>query len=83
MDSQLRIVTRLPLQELWRDDETFTHVRDVVRVLMMLMDTPEAIGEVVNVGGVEEISILHLAERVKAKVGSTSETTPMAGRIRM
>src|SRR5947207_4176659 len=28
MDSQLRIVTRLPLQELWRDDETFTHVRE-------------------------------------------------------
>jgi UDP-glucose 4-epimerase len=51
----------------------FTHVRDVVRVLTKLMDTPEAIGEVVNVGGVEEISILHLAERIKAKVGSTSE----------
>jgi UDP-glucose 4-epimerase len=52
---------------------TFTHVKDVVEALLRLIDTPEAIGEVVNVGGMEEISILQLAERIKAKVGSVSE----------
>jgi UDP-glucose 4-epimerase len=38
-----------------------------------LLDVPEAIGEVINVGGIEEVSIVSLAERVKAKVRSTSE----------
>jgi UDP-glucose 4-epimerase len=52
---------------------TFTHVRDVVEALIRLIDTPAALGEVVNIGGVEEISILHLAERIKTKVGSLSE----------
>jgi UDP-glucose 4-epimerase len=52
---------------------TFTHVEDVTKVLVMLLDVPEAIGEVVNVGGTEEVSIFQLAERVKARAGSTSE----------
>ena len=52
---------------------TFTHVRDVTQVLVTLLDLPEAIGEVVNVGGTEEVSILQLAKRVKARAGSTSE----------
>ena len=52
---------------------TFTHVKDVVEALLKLIDAPEAIGEVVNIGGVEEVSILSLARRIKAKVGSSSE----------
>jgi len=52
---------------------TFTHVKDVTEVLVTLLDVPEAIGEVVNVGGTEEVSILQLAKRVKARAGSTSE----------
>ena len=52
---------------------TFTHVRDVTEALIQLIDTPEAIGEVINIGGTEEVSILHLAERIKEKVGGTSE----------
>src|SRR5262245_27365705 len=52
---------------------TFTHVKDVTKVLVTLFDLPEAIGEVVNVGGTEEVSILQLAKRVKARAGSTSE----------
>jgi UDP-glucose 4-epimerase len=51
---------------------TFTHVLDVVDAMMKLLETPEAIGEVVNIGGVEEISILSLAERIRDKVGSSS-----------
>jgi UDP-glucose 4-epimerase len=52
---------------------TFTHVTDVAKVLVTLLDVPEAIGEVINIGGMEEVSILELAERVKARAESTSE----------
>jgi nucleoside-diphosphate-sugar epimerase len=52
---------------------TFTHVNDVAAALVTLLDVPEAVGEVINVGGTEEVSIVSLAERVKAKIGSTSE----------
>lgn len=52
---------------------TFTHVLDVVECMIRLMETPAAVGEVVNVGGVEEISILEMAKRIKARVGSSSE----------
>jgi UDP-glucose 4-epimerase len=52
---------------------TFTHVEDVVQALLKLIDNHDAIGEVVNIGGVEEVSILDLAQRVKQKVRSSSE----------
>lgn len=52
---------------------TFTHVYDVVEALLRLIDTPEAIGEVVNIGGQEETSVLQLAQRIRAKVGSLSQ----------
>jgi len=52
---------------------TFTHVIDVVAALQLLTETAAANGEVVNIGGVEEVSILELARRVKAKVGNSSE----------
>jgi len=51
---------------------TFTHVADVVGALVKLADTPGAVGEIVNLGGVEEIAIEHLAERVKTLLGSSS-----------
>ncbi len=50
----------------------FTHVGDVVRALMGLMDHPGAVGEVFNVGSREEVTIQQLAERVLALTGSTS-----------
>ena len=40
---------------------------------MRLLDTPEAVGEVVNVGGMEEISIVDLAHRIRKKVGSGAD----------
>src|SRR5215813_3770915 len=52
---------------------TFTHVKDVTEAMVKLMDIPEAIGEVVNIGGTQEVSILHLAEFIKDKTGSSSE----------
>ena len=51
----------------------FCDVRDTVEALMRLMDTKRAIGEVVNIGNTEEISIANLAQTVKARTASTSE----------
>jgi UDP-glucose 4-epimerase len=51
---------------------SFTHVADVVRALMALVTEPKAIGEVINIGNTEEVSIYALAERVKAMAGSKS-----------
>jgi UDP-glucose 4-epimerase len=51
----------------------FTHVSDTVRALVTLMETRSAVGEVFNVGGSEEISILELANRVRERSGSRSE----------
>lgn len=51
----------------------FTHVNDAVRALIGLMESPRAIGGVFNIGNDEEISILELAERVRERVGSSSE----------
>lgn len=52
---------------------TFTHVDDVVEALLRLMTVPEAVGEVVNVGGTREISILNLAREIKQRTASESE----------
>ena len=51
----------------------FTDVSDVVRALLGLIDHPDAIGEVFNVGSQQEVSILDLAKKVKAKAKSASE----------
>ncbi len=51
---------------------TFTYVKDVVGALMALMETDEAVGEVFNVGGTEEITIRDLADRIIRETGSSS-----------
>ena len=51
---------------------SFTYVGDVVRGLMALMTEPKAVGQVFNIGNIEEVTIRELAERVKAAAGSTS-----------
>lgn len=51
---------------------SFTYVGDVVGALLALVREPRAIGDVFNIGNGEEITIGHLAERVKARVGSAS-----------
>jgi UDP-glucose 4-epimerase len=50
----------------------FTDVSDVVWALTALPRQPEAVGGVFNVGNTQEVSILQLAERVKALTGSPS-----------
>ncbi len=51
---------------------TFTYVKDVVSALMKLMASDRSIGEVINVGGVEEISILDLAQKIITMTESSS-----------
>jgi nucleoside-diphosphate-sugar epimerase len=50
----------------------FTHVTDVVGALIRLVSEPKAIGQVINIGTTEEITIRKLAERVRALSGSHS-----------
>ena len=52
---------------------TFTHVSDVVGAMAGLMDCDDAVGEIVNIGGEEEISIMDLARLVKDTLKSRSE----------
>ena len=52
---------------------TFTHVTDVVDALMALMSCEDAIGEVFNIGGIEETSILDLAAKIIQKTGTQSQ----------
>ncbi len=51
----------------------FLHVADAVRAILELLETPDAVGEVVNLGRPAEISINDLAERITALTGSSSE----------
>ncbi len=52
---------------------TFTHVKDCVEAITGLLSHPEAAGEVYNIGGTEEVSILNLSKRVKVIADSQSE----------
>jgi UDP-glucose 4-epimerase len=55
-----------------KQSRCFCDVRDTVEGLIRLMDTDRSIGEVVNVGNTEEITIEDLAHRVKERTGSSS-----------
>ena len=52
---------------------TFTGVKDVVGAFMGMVEKEEAFGQVFNIGGTEEISILELAQKIIALTGSSSE----------
>jgi UDP-glucose 4-epimerase len=51
---------------------SFTHVSDVVQALIALVNEPKAIGQVINIGNTEEVTIQALAERVRRLSGSNS-----------
>jgi UDP-glucose 4-epimerase len=51
----------------------FCHVGDTIRALQGLMDARELSGDIFNVGSQNKISILELADRIKAATGSDSE----------
>jgi UDP-glucose 4-epimerase len=50
----------------------FTHVGDVVGALLKLVAEPRAIGQVINIGTTQEITIAALAERIRELSGSKS-----------
>ncbi|MCL4457643.1 MAG: GDP-mannose 4,6-dehydratase [Nitrospirae bacterium] len=52
---------------------TFTYVGDVVEAIVKLMECKQAVGEVLNIGGTEEVSIKHLAEKIKELAFSKSK----------
>lgn len=51
----------------------FCHVRDTVEALVRLQSSPAARGEIFNIGGTEEVTILQLARRVIATLESKSK----------
>ena len=52
---------------------SFCHVDDTIRAVLGLLDAPGAVGQAFNIGNESEITIMELAERVKDRVGSSSE----------
>ena len=55
-----------------QQSRTFTYVKDVVEALMALMEADKAAGEVFNIGGTEEITILELAKKIIKLTKSSS-----------
>jgi UDP-glucose 4-epimerase len=55
-----------------RQSRSFTYVGDVVEALIALASEPRAVGEVFNIGNTGEVTIRHLAERVKTLTNSES-----------
>lgn len=56
-----------------RQSRCFCNVRDVVEAVIGLLNHPGALGQVFNVGSREEVTIRELAERVRARSGSSSK----------
>ena len=56
----------------------FCHVSDAVRAILMIADDDSTIGEVYNVGGIGEVTIKQLADKVieRTKSNSTISYTP-------
>lgn len=52
-----------------KQTRTFTHVDDTVEGFVRALHTPEARGEVINIGGTGTVTILELAERVQVALG--------------
>ena len=51
----------------------FTNVRDSVEAMLALMETPDAVGEIFNIGQPSEIRIVDLARTIIELTGSQSE----------
>jgi UDP-glucose 4-epimerase len=56
-----------------RQQRSFAHVSDVVRMILALVSCPAAVGGVCNIGSDQPVSILELAQRVIAAVEGTAE----------
>jgi len=77
------VIPRFVEQALQGDDITifgegnqtrcFVYVKDVVEAMNRLMETPEAMGKVFNIGSQEEVSIRQLAEKIILLTQSSSK----------
>jgi UDP-glucose 4-epimerase len=56
-----------------QQQRSFCHVADTVAALLTLIETPEAAGNVFNVGAPNEITMEQLAKEVMVRADSTSE----------
>src|SRR3954447_2594278 len=56
-----------------QQQRSFCHVSDTVAALLALLETPEAAGDVFNVGAPNEITMEQLAKEVMVRTDSTSE----------
>jgi len=56
-----------------KQTRSFCHVSDVVGAVMLLMERPDAEGDVFNIGSEEEVSIEGLAKMIKNATASKSE----------
>ena len=56
-----------------KQSRCFCDVRDTVEAVIRLMDTDKSVGEVVNIGNTEEVTIEELARQVKIRTGSNSQ----------
>jgi Nucleoside-diphosphate-sugar epimerases len=55
-----------------KQSRCFGYVGEVVEAMVRLMQTPESVGQVINIGNDQEITIEGLAHLVRERVGSTS-----------
>jgi UDP-glucose 4-epimerase len=55
-----------------KQSRAFTHVADVVAALLKLVVEPKAIGQVINIGNIQEVTMTDLAERVRDLSASKS-----------
>lgn len=51
----------------------FTYIDDAIEGVIKLMETPEATGQIFNLGSTEEVSIINLAKKIKNLTKSNSE----------
>jgi UDP-glucose 4-epimerase len=61
-----------------RQTRCFCHVADTVRALLLLASCPEAVGQVVNVGSDESVSIRQLAECIVEMTAAVRTFVPSA-----
>jgi len=52
---------------------TFTYIEDAVDAIMKMMDSNNCVGQIMNIGGEEEIKIIDLAQRIVDLTGSKSK----------
>ncbi len=57
----------------WEDTRSFIYVDDAVEATIALADSPQAAGEVVNVGGDVELTMLQLARQMMTLLGRDDE----------